>query len=217
MKYSLEIQDEEQKKLIDQNPAIIGEDGFGKKTGYVKVYSTIGEQNEYFHATITYVSLHAGIGSDMYLDAPILPDDDSLAVVRSGDLTHWETCVDHRGKIAYRKEDRSEYIIDYLGDIKEDVTWLKPETVFDYWDGDKWVTDKEAQKQDAIQSAKYEKRYRIDRASEIIQPLQDAVDLDMATEEEKIQLRSWKLYRLNLHRKDISTAPDIEWPEKPNQ
>ncbi|HGJ5898729.1 tail fiber assembly protein [Arsenophonus apicola] len=215
MKYSLEIQDEEKKNLLEQQPAIIGEDGFGKKTGYIKVYSTIGEQNEYFHATITYVSLHAGIGSDMYLDAPILPDDDSLAVVRSEDLTHWETIVDHRGKIAYRKDDHSEYIIDYLGDIKEDVTWLKPETVFDYWDEDKWVTDKEAQKQDALQNAGYEKQYRIDEASRIIQPLQDAVDLDLATADEIKQLRNWKRYRLNLHRKDISTAPDIDWPTNP--
>lgn len=48
-----------------------------------------------------------------------------------------------------------------------------------------------------------------------IEPLQDAVDLDMATEAEKSALLAWKKYRVLLNRVDISTAPDIDWPEPP--
>ena len=52
-------------------------------------------------------------------------------------------------------------------------------------------------------------------AKDKIAILQDAVDLNMATEDEKFQLIEWKKYRVLLNRVDTSTAPDIEWPEKP--
>ncbi|KER02426.1 tail fiber assembly protein [Photorhabdus temperata] len=52
------------------------------------------------------------------------------------------------------------------------------------------------------------------KASERIAPLQDAVDLGIATEAEKEALLSWKKYRVMLNRIDIKQAPDIEWPEE---
>ncbi|ECA4282321.1 tail fiber assembly protein, partial [Salmonella enterica subsp. enterica serovar Stanley] len=48
--------------------------------------------------------------------------------------------------------------------------------------------------------------------SEKIAPLQDAVDLDIATDDEKAQLDEWKKYRILVNRVDTSN-PD--WPEKP--
>lgn len=54
-------------------------------------------------------------------------------------------------------------------------------------------------------------------AGDAIAPLQDAVDLDEATEEELLLLKEWKKYRVSLNRLDLSTAPDIEWPEKPEE
>ncbi|OSP29025.1 phage tail protein [Escherichia coli] len=52
-------------------------------------------------------------------------------------------------------------------------------------------------------------------ASEHIAPLQDAADLEIATEEETSLLEAWKKYRVLLNRVDTSTAPDIEWPTNP--
>ncbi|RXB07363.1 tail fiber assembly protein, partial [Escherichia coli] len=49
----------------------------------------------------------------------------------------------------------------------------------------------------------------------VIAPLQDAVDLDMATDDETKLLLVWKKYRVLLMRVDTSTAPDIEWPTPP--
>ncbi|PZT65515.1 tail fiber assembly protein, partial [Escherichia coli] len=46
-------------------------------------------------------------------------------------------------------------------------------------------------------------------ASEHIAPLQDAADLEIATEEEISLLEAWKKYRVLLNRVDTSTAPDI--------
>lgn len=45
--------------------------------------------------------------------------------------------------------------------------------------------------------------------------VQDAVDLEIATEEENSLLEAWKKYRVLLNRVDTSTAPDIEWPAVP--
>ncbi|HAX1725349.1 TPA: tail fiber assembly protein, partial [Escherichia coli] len=52
-------------------------------------------------------------------------------------------------------------------------------------------------------------------ASEHIAPLQDAVELELATEEENSLLEAWKKYRVLLNRVDTSVAPDIEWPTSP--
>ncbi|EJH8726403.1 tail fiber assembly protein, partial [Cronobacter sakazakii] len=52
-------------------------------------------------------------------------------------------------------------------------------------------------------------------ATQAIAPLQDAVELEMASEGEVAQLAAWKKYRVLLNRVDTTTAPDIAWPEMP--
>ena len=46
-------------------------------------------------------------------------------------------------------------------------------------------------------------------------PLQDAVDLGDALDEELTLLKAWKTFRRDVNRIDVSLAPDIEWPEMP--
>lgn len=55
----------------------------------------------------------------------------------------------------------------------------------------------------------------IDSASNTIAILQDAVDLDMATDEEKSALPLWKTYRVLLSRIDANTVDTISWPVTP--
>lgn len=52
-------------------------------------------------------------------------------------------------------------------------------------------------------------------ADAAIQPLQDASDLGMATDDEAIQLIAWKKYRVMLMRASIEDAGNIMWPEQP--
>lgn len=70
-------------------------------------------------------------------------------------------------------------------------------------------------KEQLIAEAEQKKQSLLVEANNAIAPLQDAVDLGMATDEEKAQLTAWKTYRVLLNRADTSTAPDIDWPEKP--
>lgn len=78
-----------------------------------------------------------------------------------------------------------------------------------------WIDIPPPTPEEARRDAEYRKRQRMDKATYAMAPLQDAVDLDMATDAEKAALRAWKKYRVWLNRVDISTAPDIDWPEVP--
>lgn len=52
-------------------------------------------------------------------------------------------------------------------------------------------------------------------ADTAIQPLQDANDLGIATDDEASQLIEWKKYRVMLMRVNTEDAENIIWPEQP--
>ncbi|MDU1062619.1 MAG: tail fiber assembly protein [Leclercia adecarboxylata] len=68
---------------------------------------------------------------------------------------------------------------------------------------------------DYVGAAESEKSQRLAQATVQIAPLQDAVDLGIATDVEAAQLSAWKMYRVEVNRIDTSTAPEIEWPSSP--
>lgn len=67
----------------------------------------------------------------------------------------------------------------------------------------------------ASELAEQKRNNLLSNATTAITPLQDAVDIDDATEAELLQLKAWKTYRVALNRLDLTTAPDIAWPEMP--
>ncbi|WP_420489102.1 tail fiber assembly protein [Lelliottia amnigena] len=69
---------------------------------------------------------------------------------------------------------------------------------------------------DYVGQADAEKAQRLNDATIAIAPLQDAVDLGIATEDEIAQLNAWKNYRVEVNRVDTSAAPNISWPIPPN-
>ncbi|MCT2386788.1 tail fiber assembly protein [Erwinia pyrifoliae] len=52
-------------------------------------------------------------------------------------------------------------------------------------------------------------------ATDRIQSLQDAINLEMSEDGDDVRLTSWKKYRVLVNRVDVSIAPNIEWPEIP--
>ncbi len=70
-------------------------------------------------------------------------------------------------------------------------------------------------KEELIFIAESQKTQFISLANEKITPLSDAVELDIATDEEMLLLKEWKKYRVMLNRVDTSNAPKIDWPIKP--
>ncbi|CAI1534333.1 tail fiber assembly protein [Serratia sp. PF2-63] len=111
--------------------------------------------------------------------------------------------------------------------ITQDVSALFPEglTVVDIdtlpdgcnISGD-WVYNNGSIRKDAaadVRAAIAQKGALMTQASNQILVLADAVDLGMASEEDKITLEAWRTYRVLLSRVDIAAAPVIDWPEAP--
>jgi len=69
---------------------------------------------------------------------------------------------------------------------------------------------------DELISQAEDKRSRLRaEADTAIQPLQDASDLGIATDDEASQLVAWKKYRVMLMRINTKDSEEIIWPEQP--
>ena len=90
---------------------------------------------------------------------------------------------------------------------------LTNDNTWQFIDGE--IIPREYTPADQVDKAGGEKLARLAYAANVIAPLQDAVDLGMATDEELAQLKAWKTYRVLLSRADIARAPDIDWPPIP--
>ncbi|MFB5188634.1 tail fiber assembly protein, partial [Yersinia intermedia] len=121
-----------------------------------------------------------------------------------------------RGKVAYSTETGYQEEVTTIGELPDTLTLLAPQTIYDKWNGTKWVTDKTALQAAAAHAAEEKKTQLLNDATVKISPLQDAVDTELATDVEKAQLIAWKTYRVSLNRIDTSKAPDIEWPHAPS-
>ncbi|HFZ2063783.1 TPA: tail fiber assembly protein, partial [Enterobacter cloacae] len=66
-----------------------------------------------------------------------------------------------------------------------------------------------------VREAESKKQKLMQAAGDAIAPLQDAEELGIATEADTALLICWKRYRVMLNRLDTSSAPSIEWPERP--
>ncbi|HAH9222813.1 TPA: tail fiber assembly protein [Escherichia coli] len=137
-----------------------------------------------------------------------------MAVFNS-DEASWHLVEDHRGKTVYDVASGDALFISEPGPLPENVTWLSPDGEYQKWNGTAWVKDAEAERLFRIREAEETKNSLMQVASEHISPLQDAADLEIATEEETSLLAAWKKYRVLLNRVDTSLAPEIDWPQQP--
>lgn len=110
-------------------------------------------------------------------------------------------------------------IIDFdpAGKYNDSLIWVtvpkKCQVGWSYLDGK--AAPYQQTKEQLIAKAEQKKQSFLAEANNAIAPLQDAVDLNMATDEENMQLTAWKTYRVYLNRINTSLTPDIDWPEKP--
>ncbi|MGC1010068.1 tail fiber assembly protein [Pantoea agglomerans] len=96
-----------------------------------------------------------------------------------------------------------------------DITALpeQPDINYRYSDGVFTAPVTDAENAALIASSRLEAE--TDEAGRVIAPLQDAVDISIATDAEIARLAEWKRYRVELSRIDTSKAPDITWPVRP--
>ncbi|HIF4729874.1 TPA: tail fiber assembly protein [Citrobacter amalonaticus] len=190
------------------------ENGFATVAGEVVVFNYDSQTRAYLSQSTEYLPVGVSIPANACTDKP-LKAKSGYVVCRNSKLTGWEYQADHRGETVWNIETGENLQITAPGDYPANTTLYEPATPYDKWNGERWVTDEEGQKAAEVAEASATKAALITIASEQIAPLQDAVDLDMATDNEKARFNALRKYRVLLTRVDTSTAPAITWPEIP--
>ncbi|ELF2654837.1 TPA: tail fiber assembly protein [Escherichia coli] len=191
---------------------VFDENGMVTEPGSIRCFYFDPITNEYTGWSDEYI--HVGVsmpGNSTDID----PGDEVAGMVAVFIDSSWEYQEDHRGKAVYSTTDGSSSVIDYIGAIRAGFTAIAPATPYDKWDGKVWVIDGAAQHADEVSVAEQKKAALMATAQVSIAPLQDAIDIGIATEEENAQLLAWKNYRVLLNRVDTSAAPSLKWPDKP--
>ncbi|MCV7775523.1 tail fiber assembly protein, partial [Escherichia coli] len=93
---------------------------------------------------------------------------------------------------------------------------IAPLTPYDKWDGEKWVTDTEAQHHAAVDAAEAQRQSLIDAAMASISLIQLKLQAGRKlTQAETTRLNAVLDYIDAVTATDTSTAPDVIWPELP--
>ncbi|MIB49132.1 tail fiber assembly protein, partial [Escherichia coli] len=128
----------------------------------------------------------------------------------------WSHEEDHRNETVYSTENGAAVTVDYIGAIKDGYVTLSPLTPYDKWDGEKWVTDTEAQHSAAVDAAEAQRQSLIDAAMASISLIQLKLQAGRKlTQAETTRLNAVLDYIDAVTATDTSTAPDVIWPELP--
>ncbi|MBY8648525.1 tail fiber assembly protein [Escherichia coli] len=191
----------------------LDENGFATEAGFITIYNYNGETREYISSSVEYLPFGVGVPGNSCVDAPISKKD-GFAVCRTADLTGWEYVADHRGEIVFSTETGESKEITALGDYPENTTTIAPLSPYDKWDGEKWVTDTEAQHSAAVDAAEAQRQSLIDAAMASISLIQLKLQAGRKlTQAETTRLNAVLDYIDAVTATDTSTAPDINWPE----
>ena len=180
--------------------------------GWAIIYN-VDTKGEFSQATYQYLPVGVGLPANAYLEAPKNVQDNQ-AIIHNGQ--QWTYPTDLRGTKVYSTRTGAEKIMQEVGEIPEGYTTLKPGSEFDKWDGKKWQLDKNKQHQSQVNQATTQKKQLIAEATSQISYLQDAVDSQIASEQEIQLLAEWKKYRALVNRIDVQQAANIDWPDMPN-
>ena len=195
--------------------AVLNSELIATKAGNITVYNYDGETREYISTSNEYLAVGVGIPAYSCLDAPGTYKA-GYAICRSVDLNSWEYMPDHRGEIIYSTETGEAKEITAPGDYPENTTTIVPLTTYDKWDGEKWVTDSEAQHGAAVEAAEAQRQSLIDAAMASISLIQLKLQAGRKlTQAETTRLNAVLDYIDAVTATNTSTAPDVIWPELP--
>ena len=200
------------KYQLQPESAVLDNDGLTISAGWTIVYN-VDAKGEFLQTTYQYLPIGVGLPANAYLEAPKSVKDNQ-AIIHDGQ--QWTYPKDLRGTKIYSIETGAETILQEVGEIPDGFTELKPTSEFDSWDGKKWQFDKNKQHQYEINQASTKKNQLLAEATTQISYLQDAVDSQIANEQEAQLLIEWKKYRVLVNRIDIEQTPNIDWPKNPN-
>ncbi|HDT3150592.1 TPA: tail fiber assembly protein [Morganella morganii subsp. morganii] len=194
--------------------AVFDENGLAIVPGWADVYCCHPLTREYTEKSMDEVPLGFSLKADAYPDKPELPAP-GFAIIRSEDGKRWLHVEDYRGKAGYDKTTKEKILINTVGALPENLTLTEPQTPFDKWNGKKWVTDKAEQHAYYAALAENQKQALLADAEQEIAMLERKIRLNMATDTDREKLTEWEIFSIKVSDTDVSAAPDIIWPEKP--
>lgn len=197
--------------MSDDINAVFDSNLIATQAGTVQVFHFDMSSREFIGTEEVYIHVGVGLPAFSCMEEPAVQSEYQVAV-RSEDNSSWAVTEDYRGVTVYDLQTLASHVITEPGPIPDTVTTSAPSTPYDKWDGSAWVTDADAQHAADIAAADLQKKQMITQASAEISILLDAVNLNMATDEEKFRLTALQAYRVQLNRVDTSLAPDIFWP-----
>lgn len=190
---------------------VFDDNGLAKEPGNIRCFYYDPETGEYTGWSDEYINAGVSMpGNSTDID----PGEEVSGKVPLFTGTDWRLEEDHRGDTVYSVENKQESVIDYIGPVRDGFVGVAPTSPFDKWDGQKWVADAEAQHAADVAAAEQKKGLLLAEANIAITPLQDAFELDMATDAENALLLAWKKYRVLLMR--VDTAKPV-WPTPPGE
>lgn len=194
--------------------ATLNKSGIATKAGDMTVFNYDGETREYLASSVEFLAVGVGIPANSCTDAPV-EEKAGFAVCRKTSLDGWEYVADHRGETVYDTETGQSVEITSPGEYADNVTTIAPSTPYDHWNGSEWVTDAEAQRSGQVKDAERKKAALLAEAQSTISLWQTELQLGIISDDDKASLIAWMKYIQALNAVDTSTAPDIEWPVKP--
>lgn len=194
--------------------ATLSKNGIATKAGDLTVYNYDGETREFLTTSTEFLAVGVGIPANSCTDAP--PNQkEGFAICRTVSFNGWEYVADHRGETVYDTETGQPVKITSPGDYAVGVTTIAPSTPYDRWDCGEWVTDMDAQKNGQVKDAEQKKSALLNKAQSTISLWQTELQLGIISDDDKASLIAWVKYIQALSAVDTATAPDIDWPVKP--
>ncbi|ECG1460292.1 tail fiber assembly protein, partial [Salmonella enterica subsp. salamae] len=163
----------------------------------IKIFNLRSDTNEFIGAGDAYIPPHTGLPANCTdITPPDIPS--SYIAVFDSETQTWSLHEDHRGETVYDTTTGNQVYISAPGPLPENVTSVSPGGEYQKWDSKAkvWVNDEAAEAAARLREAEGTKNRLLQIASEKIAPLQDAVDLDEATDKEKASLLAWRKYRV---------------------
>lgn len=193
---------------------IFDNNGLAEEAGEIKCFYYDSSSHEYLGWSDEYIN----IGVSMPGNSTVLnPGEEIEGHVHIFNGAGWESVEDHRGEVAYLKSDGFPYTVSYVGPLRSDMTFVKPSTPYDEWNGNAWITNEENKKNDAIRKANDVRDLLIDDATAYMNNKQwpGKAVIGRLKGEELTQYEIWLDYLDALDSVDTSDAPDVTWPDKP--
>ena len=190
----------------------LDKNGLAKSAGTLTIYNFDAVSGEFTGSSDEFLAQGVGLPGNACITAPPATEAGRVALYRDGS---WLAVADHRGETVYSLTDGAAILIDAPGDYPADTTPLKPATAWDKWDGEKWVTDTDAQQAEAMSDAGKKKSALISEANVNTQAWQTQLLLGIITEEDKATLTTWMKYIQEVQAVNVTNTPDIIWPQKP--